>query len=106
MILELFEDNALPFEADELRFFLEEFSARLEAEMKTISVEHEMDPEQLDRYFGHLYRRKTCSAASYRLARQTYPKVEEVKTRLEDLIQLSPIQFLISRVHLEVPDCQ
>jgi hypothetical protein len=97
-VVELFEDNGLLVEADELRVYVEELSPRVEEGMKTTTVSQSLDRAELDAYYDEIIKPDRLFLAAYRLALHTAPKVQDVRARLAHLRQIAPIQFLVHRV--------
>lgn len=108
-VIGLYEDHGLPVEADDLRLYVEEVSPRVKEGMKTMSVEQSIDIAELDDFFEPLLKTESPFAALFRVARNTAPKVDQVRQHLEELRRVAPIQFLATRVsfgHSGLPTTQ
>jgi hypothetical protein len=97
-IADLFEDNGLPAEADELRVYVEEISPRVEEGMKEMSVTQSIEIAEVDKFFAPFLATDHLFVALYRVARYTAPKVAEVRNMLATARRDTPIQFLFTRV--------
>jgi hypothetical protein len=97
-VVELLEDNQLPDEADELRVYVEERAAQVEAEMTMVSTESTLDKAALDDETDKLVNGFALYPALYRISRYVMPKLAEVRRQLEWARENTPLQFLITRV--------
>lgn len=108
-IIDLYEDHGLLAEADNLRLYVEEVSPRTEEDMKTISVEQSINIAEVDDFFEPLLKTESPFVALFRMARNTAPKVDQVRQQLEHLRNVAPIQFLLTRIsfgHSGLPTTQ
>jgi hypothetical protein len=97
-IVDLFDDNGLPAEADELRLYVEEISPRVEEGMQEMSFNQSIEIAKVDKYFEPLLATDYLFVALYRVAKHTIPKVNEVRSILAEARRDYPIQFLVTRV--------
>lgn len=91
----IYRENGLRDDATRVEVMLREVGPRMAAEMKRVTVSHEVEKDKMNAYVTAMLE-GTAEEVLQRIAGRYIPRKDEIGRRLDELSKMAPLSFLFS----------